>query len=251
MHSFLMELNCFAFALLVDVKKMKKIVLLFLLVCSTVFGQRKSIEELGFKHIVFKYKSDTVDILVKSKKGEEHKPKPLFLFCQGSLPQPLIKYDEQGYYGVFPFSTDSLEQYFHLVIISKPYIPLVADVKSLKSDMSFVEPSTGKFPKKYSELNYLDYYVERNSAIIQFLQNQKFVSKEKLVVAGHSEGSTIAAKLALKNKKVTHIIYASGNPLGRIQTIINQHRSKESDTDSTRFAEFDFEYWNEVVKKQK
>ena len=45
---------------------------------------------------------------------------------------------------------------------------------------------------------------------------KKWVAKSKLVLAGHSEGSTIAAKLATKNNKVTHLIYSGGNPNGRV-----------------------------------
>ena len=60
---------------------------------------------------------DTVDILIKSKKGEELRPKPLLLFCQGSLPIPLlVKYNEngkQGVYNVFVF----LKQIVLLLII--------------------------------------------------------------------------------------------------------------------------------------
>jgi hypothetical protein len=70
---------------------MNKIVrILLLLVVTSAFGQTKTPEEFGYRHIVLKYKSDNVDILIKSKKGEENVQKPLFFFCQGSLPQPLL-----------------------------------------------------------------------------------------------------------------------------------------------------------------
>lgn len=221
--------------------------ILTILISGQLFAQNKKPEDYGFRHLQTNYKNDTINILIKSKKGEENKLKPIFLFCQGSQPQPLIKYDEQGMYGVFPFPTDSLELNYHIVIISKPNIPIIADSKTLNREMCFVDPITGKFPKKYSDRNYLDYYVNRNISVINFLQKQPFINSNKLVVAGHSEGSTIASKLALVCKKVTHLIYASGNPLGRIQSIINQNRINETDTDSTRYAESDFEYWQQVV----
>lgn len=70
-------------------------------ISSGLFAQNKSPEDFGFRHIETKFNGDKVDILIKSRKGGEQKKKPIFLFCQGSLPQPLIKFDEQGLYGVF------------------------------------------------------------------------------------------------------------------------------------------------------
>ncbi len=72
----------------------------------------------------------------------------MFLFFQGSLPQPLIKYDEQGRFGVFPFDPDSLTIDYHLAIINKPYTPLIAERKLLQEDFTYVD-STDRFPKKY------------------------------------------------------------------------------------------------------
>ena len=224
------------------------LLILFLSLCGFVSGQNTRPEDFGFRHFQTIYKGDTVDILIKSKKGEELKRKPLLLFCQGSLPIPLIiKYDEngkQGIYHVFVFNPDSLSNEYHLVIIGKPYIPLIVDKKSLNNDMTFTD-STGAFPKKYIERNLLDYYVDRDIAVIKFLQKKSWVSKNKLVVAGHSEGSTIAAKLALEFPKVTRLIYASGNPLGRIMTIIEQDRADESD--STQYAENLIKHWKQIV----
>jgi len=217
---------------------------------TEIFAQTKKAEDFGYRHVQTSYKGDSVDILIKSKKGEELKKKPIFLFCQGSLPQPLIKYDEKGPYSVFPFKTDSLEQDFHLVIIGKPNIPLIADAKTLGRNNCYEDSITHQTPKEYSDRNYLDYYVDRNSKVIDRLQQLPYVSKIKLVVAGHSEGSTVAAKLATKSRKITHLIYASGNPLGRILSIIEQDRTNEKDTENTRFAENDFEYWQEVVENK-
>ncbi len=116
---------------------MKNFILLtFIFFNTSLFGQNKRPEDYGCTHLQTIYKGDTIDILIKSKKGEEQKKKPLFLFCQGSLPIPLIiKYDDngkQGIYNVFVFNPDSLSNYYHLAIISKPYIPLVADQKIFK-----------------------------------------------------------------------------------------------------------------------
>ena len=231
---------------------MKKLVLFLLssfILGFPLYGQTKTPQDFGFRHIVFKYKTDSVDVLIKSKKGEENISKPLFFFCQGSLPIPLIKYHEKDSYGVFPFNPDSISIKYHLVIISKPFIPVMADYTTLSPNFSFIN-SSGKFPKGYSDRNLLSYYIPRNIEILKFLQKQKWVTTTQLVVAGHSEGSTLAAKMAAEYKKITHLIYAGGNPFGRIMSIVGQSREGETDTDSTKFGEDEIKYWEEVVKNK-
>jgi dienelactone hydrolase len=225
------------------------LVLTILIIGTCSFGQAKTPQEFGFKHIVFNYKGNNVEILIKSKKGEENIPKPIFFFCQGSLPIPLIKYHEKDVYGVFPFNPDSLLVYYHLVIVSKPYIPVIADYKTLSSSFNYIDNS-GKFPKEYSDRNLLTFYVPRNIAVLKHLQKQKWVKTTQLVVAGHSEGSTIASKMAAEYKKITHLIYAGGNPMGRIMSLIEQGRQNETDSDSTRFGEDELNYWEAVVKNK-
>jgi dienelactone hydrolase len=224
------------------------IVISFLFFTIGAYGQNEQPEDYGFRHLKTVYKGDTVEILIKSKKGQEQKKKPLFLFCQGSLPIPLIiKYADngkKGIYHVFVFDPDSLSNEYHLAIIGKPFVPLIAEQKSLNSDMTFTD-STKAFPKKYIQRDLLDYYVDRDIAVIKFLQKQSWVSKDKLVVAGHSEGSTIAAKLAFSFPKVTQLIYSGGNPCGRILTMIEQQRAHESDT--AKYGEKVFSDWKNII----
>ena len=104
---------------------------------------------------------------------------------------------EERINNVFVFNPDSLSIEYHLVIINKPGIPLTADEKSLNADMTYSD-STGKFPKKYIEHNLPDYYVDRDIAVIKLLQTQDWVSGNKLVVAGHSEGSTNCCKACVQ-----------------------------------------------------
>ena len=228
---------------------MKALITIGALIISTVLiGQNKRPEDFGFRHLQIVYKGDTVDVLIKSKKNEELKPKPLFLFSQGSLPKPLIIYDTQGMFGVFPFSPDTLTKDYHLAIVGKPYTPLIADKNSLQEDFTYTD-SSGRFSKYYIERNLLDYYVNRNIQVIKYLQQQNWISKTKLVVAGHSEGSTIAAKLAFVYPKITHLIYSGGNPMGRMMTIIEKERAHENDT--TKAAETIINAWRDIVADPK
>lgn len=224
------------------------IYILIFFLTTVIFAQTKKAEDFGFRHIQTIFKGDKVDIIIRSKKGDEQKKKPIFLFCQGSLPQPLIKYEGETCYSVFPFSTDSLEIDYHIVIISKPYIPVIVEAKTLGRNFIYNDPTTGKFPKQYSDRNLLDYYVDRNLKVIEFLEKLTYVDNKKLVVAGHSEGSTVASKLATKSNKITHLIYASGNPLGRIMAMIEKARATE--TDGVSDTESEFEYWKQTVENK-
>ncbi|MGX7666583.1 alpha/beta hydrolase family protein [Flavobacterium pedocola] len=212
-----------------------------LLLCYSFYAQNTP-EDFGFQHLKLEYKGEAADVLIQSKKGDENKAKPLFFWCQGSLPQPVLKYDEKGLFGTFPFNTDDFLSEYHLVIVGKPGIPVISDVKKLERDYTYKD-SLGKTPKKYSDNNHPDFYVKRNNWIIKKLLQESWVSKEKLVVAGHSEGSTIAAKMAIKNNSITHLIYSGGNPYGRILSIIAQSRFYDSDNTI-------FDYWKDAVENK-
>jgi len=228
--------------------KVRFIFLFFL--ASKLAAQTKTPANYGFRHLQIMYQGDTVDVLIKSKPGSEQTVKPLFFFCQGSQPIPLIKTDGEKLYSVFPFTADSLTNNYHLVIVSKPYVPLVVNAKTLSSNFNYLDAKTNQPPKKYTDRNLPAYYVNRNLYIINYLQKQTYVSKKKLVVAGHSEGSTIAAQMAQRCNKVTHLIYASGCPLGRIMAMIGRDRATETDTDSTRYTNEEFIYWQNTVNNK-
>ena len=223
---------------------MKKLIFFTVLITVESFGQIKTPKDFGFNHLQTIYQKDTIDILIKSKTGEENKPKPLFLFCQGSLPIPLIIYEDNEVYGTFPFNPDILVNDYHLVIIGKPYVPLTSDRKKLSDNFMYKENS-GKILNKFLERDYLDYYVKRNIDVVSFLQRQTFISKDKLVIAGHSEGSSIAVKHGLDDKRVTHVIYSGGNPFGRIMAIVEQNRKIE--TDSYKSGEEQIRFWEKII----
>lgn len=186
-----------------------------------------------------------MDILILSKKDEEQKEKPVILFDQGSQARPLILLDNEGKpYRVFPFQTDSLLVNFHLAIISKPYVPLIAYQKDLKNG-AYADPKTGIPPAQFYSRDNVDYYVNRAQAVIKHLKKQRWVKPDKLIAAGHSAGSTVAAKLALESKDVTHLIYSGGNPFGRMATMVAQARAYDDST-GTR-SEAMFRYWESIV----
>ena len=219
---------------------MKKIIL-FLFISYSIFAQ-KTPEDFGYRHLVYSYKKGKVDVIIKSKFGEESIAKPLFFWCQGSLPQPIIKYNSKGMFGTFPFNVNDFLDNYHIVIIGKPGIPTISDVKDLKQNYCFLTDDL-KIPKEYSDSNYLDFYTKRNNFIIKKLLKEKWVAPSKLVVAGHSEGSYIAVNMASSNKKITHLIYSGGNPYGRFLNILAEdiHKNKNYEI---------MDYWKSVIENK-
>ena len=216
-----------------------------LLISIQVFGQ-KAPEDFGYRHIMTDFMKDTVHIIVKSKKGEEQIKKPILIFIQGSLARPVLKYNGNKHFPPFPFSANILEVEYHIIVINKPGIPFISDMEDLDKNKEFIDKSTGLPPAEYLEKNNLNYYVERNNKVIEYLIRQDWVDISKIVVAGHSEGSTIAVKLAEANQNVAQLIYSGGTPYySRIASIISQDRAAEPD--STNWVEKDFEYWKNTT----
>lgn len=228
---------------------MKNIIFIIVLFQSVyIFGQSKKPEDFGFKHLSILYQKDSVDILLKSKKAEELKPKPLLFFCQGSLPVPLLIAEGGQIYPPFPFDVEKICENYHLVIVSKPHIPVLLDRKDLQPNFAYCEEKTNLPPKEYIIKNYLEYYVNRNLAVIEYLCKQEFIDKKKVVVAGHSQGARVAFEMALHSNLITHLIYSGGNPCGQIMSMVAQSRAVEYRADSISYAENDFQLFEEVMK---
>ncbi|MFV0396701.1 MAG: hypothetical protein ACK5JU_01610 [Bacteroidales bacterium] len=156
--------------------------------------------------------------------GDIHQRKGVIIFCQGSLPIPLIVIDSNGdhFFPAINFNMDYLSKSYHLVLISPPNIPLVANDTNLDSQFAFVENKNipYSYPIGYLSNNYLEKYVERAQYVIDFLRTQEWVDPNRLIIVGHSQGSRIATKVAAGNSKVFAVGYFSGNPLGRIDESI-------------------------------
>lgn len=200
-------------------------------------------ESFGYRHIVTRFGRDSVDILVLSAPGEAQVRKPLLLWAQGSLPTPVILYDNRGAYPVFPFRPKAVLKNCHLVIISKPGVALVANVEGRDPNQLF---RTNSPPPYYCARNYLQYYVARDAAVLRWLKKQAWVDKTQVLVGGHSEGSNVAAQLAAIPGLVSRAIYLSGSPLGRALTEVARDPT-DPDTTAARYIEYGFAKWQRAV----
>lgn len=221
-------------------------VVCFLFICSVTFGQVPTTITFGFEYIPFLFEGDTVDIIIDTKRGEKKKKKPLFFFVQGSLPRPLFLHNGERFSNnILPFDPVPYLEQYHFVMVGKPGIPLMPKLEELH-DFNFFDKNTKTFPEAYCKNNHLDYYVNRNKAILDFLAQQDWVDEKRIIVAGHSEGFMVAYKMAVEKAKMTDLVLLNGNLMGRILSIMidvrgNQHQNRDSTT-----SEEIFSYWKEL-----
>jgi len=229
-----------------------------LILSLTGVGQtRQEINEIKkqrlYQPFELKRGNDTIRFFVIAKPGEAKIKKPLILYRQGSLPIPLFTRYAQGVsINALPGDFDAYLQDYHLVVIAKPGVPLIVD--SARVNSFFEQVISRRFaPEKYLINNHLDYYVRTSSKVIDFLVRQPWVDKRKIVIVGGSEGYNVAAKLALVNRSITHLIGYSSHPYGRFDYLIKEQRHKALTgeiTDEKAQAEIDslYKLWKDICQ---
>ena len=172
------------------------------------------------------YESDTIQFIKID--ADTLYSKPTILYCQGSLPLPLIEINKRGEFivAVNNFDYRMVAEKYNIIIISMPHTPIVADSSQVNPHFAYV-PDISKpyhYDMRYLEDNYLEKYVERGNAVIQFLRERTWVDKNRIILLGHSQGSHVAANLAAQNPDINALGYFSGNVLGRFSERIFQER---------------------------
>lgn len=239
---------CFEAELRITLHVMKQIPLFFLtLLCNLALAQRPLAgRALHFQTI---HARDTIDFIVAD--TVLNQKKPIFLFCQGSLPMPLFaQFKDYGAImlggGIDNFDLSAIRKQYHLVLISMPKTPLVATEDHLNENFQFI-PDKSKpnaFLKAYIEADYLENYVQRGLAVLKFLKKQPWADNRQLVVAGHSQGAKVATKIAAKNKQVSHLGLFGANPFGRVDQFIRQAKQQ------AREGAISWEQANAEIEKQ-
>lgn len=188
----------------------KNIIFLFLLISISTNAQIKDGELLEntlrkFDFIEGKIIEDSDTITYYLKNYHNKKPTKLVVYIQGTDANPIFSYKiENGkpiYYRWFVDDYKNIDSTSTFAIIPKPGMEGV-----------FKE---GKIiiPQKYYDNNYKDYRVNQIHQSIEHIVSNHMERADKVIVYGHSEGATIASSLALKNDKITHLGFWSGNVL--------------------------------------
>lgn len=192
--------------------------------CFVINAQNEEnfhLQKAGFEKLTVKAKNDTIVFLMS--KSESKEPKPTILFLQGSLPLPILFYDQDGTNSLIPFSIKEYSQKFNFVIIARKGIPLIG---TYDRDANGYVDEKGEVPKAYSDNNNLGYRVSQVKAVINYLYTDKRFKKDSIFVIGHSEGYRVACKLAENNTKIAKLVCMSADPFNRVSESILRERVK-------------------------
>lgn len=208
-----------------------KILAVLLFINHICFAQQKQVINNEVTAYSLQTKKDTIDFIVVDKAPSERKP--IFLWCQGSLPVPLyMNFETDGLWlhggGIANFDYEEIKKHYHLIVISMPKTPLIVDDSKLNDEKWYYGDSADKkIPSiAFQKANYYQNYIDRAIKVIKFLKRQKWIDNSKLVVAGHSQGSKIATGIAANYKHVTKLGLFSANPLGRMDQSIRKLRKE-------------------------
>jgi pimeloyl-ACP methyl ester carboxylesterase len=186
-----------------------------------------SINNTGFNYFSIKdtLKSSECDSIRFIVKENDTKPKPVIVFIQGSGNGSLIIKNKNQSHSILEslIPPESFDKY-NFVLVSKPGVPIC---ESSDSSCQLWSEKRGDY-NLFVKNDYKDYYVSAISQVIDFLKKQDFVDSQKIYLIGHSQGSSIAAKLAATYPgKVNKLVFMSGCILDRKYQEINTIRKKE------------------------
>lgn len=179
------------------------------------------VKGVNARHFQIEIGTDTIDFL-KMDASLQIK-KPVLICLQGSLPIPLIiDYPQGTHLTSFPYPITELQKTHHIINISMPHIPLRANVADIATNGSLKD-----FPIAYTKANYLQNYIARTNAVIQFLVQQDWVAAADISIFGHSQGSLVGIKVANNNPYIRKLGISGCNPFGRFEQSIRQIRLAE------------------------
>ncbi len=153
-------------------------------------------------------------------KNNINKRKPLIVYLQGSTNFPLYYLKPNGRYSSgITLNVSSMSNDYHVVLISKPNTPLVDSLEIAPSGR-IQYPWRDGYSEKYS----LHWRANSADKVINDALNKLNIDTSKVIIWGHSEGSQVAPAVALKNKKVTHVISMADNSLNHLYDFILMER---------------------------
>lgn len=192
--------------------------ILALVFSNTTYGQHEKITEKWKTESI--YDSSLGEINYHVYKNKINDRKPLIIYLQGSTNFPLYWLNPNGRYSSsITLSVDSMCNDYHIILISKPNTPFVDSIQIAPSGRKQYPIKEG-YSKKYS----LDWRANSADKVINDALKKLNIDTSTIIVWGHSEGSQVAPAVALKNKKVTHVISMMGNSLNHLYDFILNER---------------------------
>lgn len=218
----------------------KSLPFLFILFSQLLFSQNGKIINNESTYFQLPDRSESIDFIVVDSKLNVKKP--VFLWCQGSLPYPLYVNSKDGIWmiggGITNFDIKNIKKHYHLVIVSMPKTPVIAEENQINDSYWYFGNSKDKDEpsEDFIKADYLENYVNRAIKVLKFLKKQDWVDSTQLIVAGHSQGSKVATKIAAEYKYVSKLGVFGANPFGRIDQNIRDYR-KDAEKNTITWAD--------------
>jgi pimeloyl-ACP methyl ester carboxylesterase len=151
------------------------------------------------------------NIVIHVSKANRNIKKPLLIYIDGSGNMPLIFRKSSGNYSTsVSLDIATTAKDYTVVLISKPGIPF-SDSLRYRSGNAYY-PGNADYDRFYS----LQWRAIAASEAINYAVKNIPVDKKHIIVMGYSEGSQVAPRVAVLNKKVTHVICFVGNALNQL-----------------------------------
>lgn len=150
------------------------------------------------------------------------KKKPILLFIHGSGNEPTFCYqtDLKTYAWKGFLEIEKYKDSYHVISVSKPGVPLFDTVQKDPVNFQTSYPLNNEFTNRYS----LEWRAKAASLIIDQAIKQLPVDQSRILVIGHSQGGQVAPKVAVLNKKVTHVVLLNSNSLNHLYDFVLQER---------------------------
>lgn len=153
---------------------------------------------------------------------EKNPTQPIIIYLDGSGPYPLFQRMEQGFGSTLVVQDRQLLDKFKWVLISKPGVPFVDDVKfDEKTGVPLYDA-----PDEYTKRLSLTWRVQSAKAVIDELFERHSLKPEQLIVVGVSEGFQVGAKLASIEPRISRVGLFVGNGLNQFYDFVIEERMK-------------------------
>jgi pimeloyl-ACP methyl ester carboxylesterase len=200
---------------------MKSSIIFSIWVLNAFLGFGQDFKDTLFQHYVLT-KSKLKSFEVHVTKSESKTKKPLIIYLDGSGNFPIYYKTKAGRYNTsIAMDIKRYAKDYYIAVISKPGTPF-------KDTLQYSNSGRPYYPEndQYKELYSLDWRAETASEAINYLTKKMPIDKKRIIIIGYSEGSQVAPKVAVLNKKVTHVVCFVGNALNQLYDFILEARLK-------------------------
>lgn len=192
--------------------------LLIFLFSETIYGQHEKVTNNWKTKSI--QSSNLGEIQYHIYNNKINSRKPLIIYLEGSRNFPLYWLNPNGRYSTSTtLNFNSISNDYHVVLISKPNTPFVDSIQIASSGRKYY-PLNDEYRKHYS----LDWRVNSANLVIDEVFQKLNIDSSRVIVWGHSEGAQVAPAVAVKNKKVTHVVAMMGNSLNHLYDFILMER---------------------------